>query len=173
MYPVGGLVLVPASGWTGFGIALAQLSCGKPSRYAHSAVLVSTDGQLVEAEPHGARIGHIEAYPDARICDLPVLDAPGALGSRAALRDRIRAVALRHAEQKTPYSFLDFLAIAALHWKLPSARIRAYVKSRGHMQCAQLVDSVYRAAGIHLFQDDRLSGDVMPADLAQWVDEHE
>lgn len=172
-YPVGGLVLVPASGWQGYGIALAELACGKPSRYTHAAILVSPDGGLVEAEPHGARTGHVEDYPHARICDLPVFDAPASLGSRSELRRRVRDNALRHAELRTPYSYLDYLAIAALHWHLPSERIRARVQSSGHMQCAQLVDAIYRESGIHLFWDGRLSGDVTPADLAQWVDEHE
>jgi hypothetical protein len=41
------------------------------------------------------------------------------------------------------------------------------------MQCAQLVDACFARAGIHLFDDGRLSGDVMPSDLAAWAEDHE
>jgi hypothetical protein len=68
---------------------------------------------------------------------------------------------------------LDYLALALLHLHLPAASwVRKRVKSSGHMICSQLCDAVYRRAGIELFTDGRLEGDVMPADLAAWAEDH-
>lgn len=69
----------------------------------------------------------------------------------------------------TPYSLLDYAALAAWHLHLPSAAIRRRVQASGHMLCSQLVDAAYAAAGIQLFDDARLPGDVMPSDLATWA----
>jgi hypothetical protein len=43
--------------------------------------------------------------------------------------------------------------------------LKSYVANSRHMICSQLVDQVYFAAGVHLFDDGRIDGDVTPADL--------
>jgi hypothetical protein len=64
------------------------------------------------------------------------------------------------------------LGLAHLH--LPSTWVRHRVESSGHLICSALCDRAYQRAGIHLFNDpQRLPGDVMPSDLADWADEWE
>jgi hypothetical protein len=65
----------------------------------------------------------------------------------------------------TPYSFLDYAAIAGLHAGVKNGPIRRYVKSTGHMICSQLADQAMSDAGWHVFDDGRLPQDVTPAAL--------
>jgi hypothetical protein len=43
--------------------------------------------------------------------------------------------------------------------------VRDFVADEGHLICSQLVDEAYLRAGVHLFDDGRLPGDVTPGDL--------
>lgn len=70
----------------------------------------------------------------------------------------------------TPYSALDYLAIALHHWRIPIPHLKAYIAATGHMICSQLVDQCYADAGVHLFSDNRWPGYVTPADLAQLLE---
>lgn len=178
-YPVGAYFVTPVSGVGGFLIGLGQALAGAPSRYEHAGILISADGATVEAEPGGARIGHITAYPAALVCDGPVQQAlaapprnlPPTYDYESYLRARLAGCA--RALVGTPYSFVDYLALAALHLHLPSRAVRNRVERSGHMICSQLVDACYRRCSVQLFTDGRLPGDVMPADLARWAEDWE
>lgn len=69
----------------------------------------------------------------------------------------------------TPYSFLDYAAMAAHHFRLPVPGLQAYIASTGHEICSALVDKCYQDAGIQLFDDQRWNGYVTPMDLARLV----
>jgi uncharacterized protein YycO len=141
----------------GVGIRIGEWADGKGfSKYAHAGILLD-DSTVVEAEPGGARIRPMTEYP----ADLMVWSTwdltPG---------QRTSIVAAARGLEGTPYSFLDYFAIAAHRFRLPLPGLRRYVASSGHMICSQLVDEAYSRAGVHLFTDGRWPGFVTPADLA-------
>lgn len=65
----------------------------------------------------------------------------------------------------TPYSFLDYVAIAGLHVGIKNGLIRRRVTGSKHMICSQLGDQSMSDAGWHIFDDGRLPQDVTPAAL--------
>lgn len=181
-YPVGAFFLTRVGGATGWLIGAGQALAGDPSRWEHAGIVTSEQGDTVEAAPGGAFAGHLADYAGRPllISDQPVqLWATGALahlgdGARRAAEGNARRWVAEEALALigTPYSALDYLALALLHLHLPSRWVRQRVEDSGHLICSALVDAVLRRAGIHLFDDDRLPGDVMPADLAAWADAH-
>lgn len=124
--------------------------------YEHAAVCVriATDGRpiVVQAEPGGAHIGF--ARRDALWSDLPLTET-----QRKAI---VRAAS---GYIGTPYSWLDYVAIAAHRFRIPTPGLRRYIAATGHMICSQLVAQCYDDAGVHLFTDGRWPGSVTPADL--------
>ena len=178
-YKPGSFFLAAAEGWAGYGIALGEALAGSPSRYTHAGIIVAADGTCVEAEPHGARLGNVRAYKHTLISDGPVQQWM----SSVAGDDRYLKPAEEYIRDKvvyearnllgTPYSALDYFALAALHLHLPSRWIRNRVQSSGHAICSQLVDLGYLRSGIHLYSDGRYPGDVMPSDLAAWAEDWE
>lgn len=127
------------------------------SVYTH-AVLVLDDGTLIEAEPGGARIAPITEY------------AAGAVDWSSwplSAEQRAGIMATGRSLVGTPYSFLDYAALAAHRLHLPLPGLRRYVASTGHMICSQLVDYGYQREGVHLFTDNRWPGYVTPTDLGR------
>jgi hypothetical protein len=182
-YKPGSFFLAHITGPVGYGIALGQALAGSGSRWTHAGLILDADGTILEAEPGGARIANISKY-DGRpllVSDGPVQRfiaerqhwAPPSNGQ--TLEEVVRECIVAQARKLVgvPYSPTDYLALALLHLHLPSKWIRDRVQSSGHMICSQLVDAVYLRAGIHLFSDGRLPGDVMPADLAAWAEDWE
>jgi cell wall-associated NlpC family hydrolase len=181
-YPVGAFLLTRSTDTVGRAIAAGQALIGDGTRYTHAALVI--DGQqVVEAAPDGARIVPLAKYAgrlDVTVSDAPIRDAVTAATatglirpSRQAaqwherrLRDRVDAAA--RALVGTPYSYLDYLSIALLHLGIRPAWLLRFVANRRHLICSQLVDEAYRAAGVHLFTDDRFSGDVTPGDLDRY-----
>lgn len=172
-------MVVPQPGWigltqiagkVGLGIRIGQFlnragwrfwlwrSLWRLAGYEHvfvfTGALESQDG-IVEAEPGGAV--HVPFHYDASRVRW-VLPPTPQLGVETALA----AVGLI----RTPYSFLDYLALALMRLRLPSKRLRAYVKATGHMICSQLADHAANLAGWHIFTDGRDEGDVTPEDFA-------
>ncbi|QBZ72377.1 peptidase [Streptomyces phage Circinus] len=149
-------------GFVGWWIGLGQLITGDASRYTH-AFIVLDDETVVEAMPGGAIITPISEY------------AGRAVYSRLELTDDQRAAIVREARslEGIPYSFLDYLALALAHFGIKPKKLRKYITTKGHMICSQLVDEVYRRAGIHMFNDGRLPQDVTPGDLANYLIERE
>ena len=150
-----GLYRIPGIG--GFLIGLGQLLLGDASRYTHAFVVVD-DFRAVAAQPSGARYDYLEQnYPKAIFSTgkLPLTD-----GQRLLLV--IEATKLLG----TPYSWLDYVAIGLHRFHIRPRFIERYVTDSGHMICSQLVDEVYKRAGIQLFNDGRLPQDVTPGDIA-------
>jgi hypothetical protein len=182
-YPVGSFFLTTVPGWGGYLISVGQALAGDPSRWDHAGIVIDADGTVVEAEPGGARIGHLSAYAGQPllVCDGPVQEwltskdarfgCPCGCEAEGAIRDEIVAEARKLIG--TPYSIADYAALGLLHLHLPSTWVRRRVETSGHLICSALVDRAMCRAGIHLFDDGRLSGDVMPADLAAWAEDHE
>jgi hypothetical protein len=161
-------------------IAAGQAFSGDASRWTH-AFIVLNDNTVIEAEPGGARIGHLSAYAGRPllVSDAPVQEwlrddyRPGALRSTDELWIRGRLTTAARSLVGIPYSALDYAALALLHLHLPSTWVRDRVQRSGHMICSQLVDAVYARAGIRLFTDGRRPGDVMPAHLAAWAEDRQ
>jgi hypothetical protein len=72
----------------------------------------------------------------------------------------------------TPYSFVDYAAIAAHHLSGEGYapiekrnRLQRYVASSKRMICSQLADQAMADAGFHVFNDRRLPQDVTPSAL--------
>lgn len=126
------------------------------SPYSHAFVLLD-DGTIIEAEPGGARIRPVTEYAPELVTwsNWDLTDA-----ERAAIVTAARGMA------GTPYSFLDYFAIAAHRFHLPVPWLRQYIASTRHRICSQSVDYCYKVAGVNLFTDGRWEGWVTPADLS-------
>jgi cell wall-associated NlpC family hydrolase len=127
----------------------------------HAFVYVG-DGQIVEANPSGAAVGKVTEYPHA-------------IWSHMALTTQQRHAIANAADTLvgTPYSWVDDVCIGLADlfgWHVPEP-VRARLNRRDRLQCAQLVDTAYAKAGVHLFQG-RVPGDVSPQDLLALI-QHE
>lgn len=145
--------LVRVRGPMGVLIRFGQLLNGDSSEYAHALVcLDSVTG--VEAKPGGARLVDLRKYEGRIVYSRYPLSAS----------QRLAVSALANVLKGTPYSFIDYLALAlhrfGIHW------LDGRVRSNKHMICSQLVDYCYATVGIHLFNDGRMPSDVTPGDLA-------
>lgn len=159
MYPQPGQFgVVRTPGIVGRLISAGQRIAGSGSYYTH-AFLVIGGGYAVQSQAHGAElttIDHVTSDREAAYSALPLSDVERA----AVCAEAMRLVG-------TPYSYLDYFAIAAARVAHTSALYR-FVGATGHMICSQLVDEAYRRAGIELFHD-RIPGDVTPGDLARLI----
>jgi hypothetical protein len=154
----GDIGLTNITGPVGWAIRAAQWLNGDGYTPYEHAFVVLPAGLLIEAQPGGAAIRPLTAY-DAR--HVAYVSPPLTGGQRTLIAET--AASLRG----TPYSFLDYLAIAAHRLRLPVPGLRRYVAATGHLICSQLADEAYRRAGVHLFADGRWPGYVTPADLWQ------
>jgi hypothetical protein len=132
--------------------------------YQHAAIVLNAyrtldgwAGTVLEAQPGGARRTPLQTYHGRRT----VYVSP--VGLSDAQRWDITQEARLY--EGTPYSFLDYGAIAAHRLHVPLPRLRDYIADSGHLICSQLCDRVYRDAGIQLFRDGRWDGYVTPMDL--------
>jgi cell wall-associated NlpC family hydrolase len=153
----GDFAVCGVAGDTGKLIALGEWLNGDAfTQYQHAFVYIG-DGQIVEAEPGGARRRPVTGHTAE-------LWSSGIIQLSAAQRDAIVKAATGYLG--TPYSAADYFALAAHRLRIPAPGLRAYVASSGHMICSQLVDQCYQDAGVHLFTDGRWPGYVTPAALA-------
>ncbi|WP_030237851.1 hypothetical protein [Streptomyces sp. NRRL S-350] len=130
------------------------------SRFEHAFVVVgpNQDGEteLIEAQPGGAVLRPLSEYADRDV----VYVSPPLTDDQ---REKVAAAA--RSLRYTPYSALDYAALAAHRFHLPAPGLRRYIADSGHMICSQLADEAYRRAGIELFKDGRWPGYVTPGDL--------
>lgn len=153
-------------GPTGWWVSFGQWLTGDGSRFTHAFVVLDDD-TVVEAMPGGARVAPL---PD-RLAWRPLAFGTGV---RLTGAQRVAIVARARELVGTPYSFLDYVYLAAVHVTGaghagggPVVRwLRRRVAGNGRMICSQLVDECYRYAGVHLFDDGRAPQDVTPGDLA-------
>ncbi|GGY88827.1 hypothetical protein [Streptomyces nitrosporeus] len=148
--------LTRIEGITGRLVAAGQALVGDAAPVQHAYVYVG-DGMVVQAMPGGAELIRLE---DAS----PVVQWST---GHFDLEDQTRFNIAMEARSLvgTPYSFLDYASIGLAHYRIRPAWVRDFVADTGHMICSQLVDEVYFRAGVHLFDDGRLPGDVTPGDL--------
>lgn len=172
------------NGWTGRWVSAAQAFIRGGSNYTHAGVILD-NGELIEAEPGGAKIKNVSTLYDFEksfgpilVSDAPMqrwLDSrlfPPVLGARemAEWAKRSEIVVKARYAKCVQYSVLDYLAIAMAEFKLPGwEMVRDRVEDSQHMICSALVDRVYCWADVILFDDNRLAGDVTPWDLEQYV----
>jgi hypothetical protein len=186
-FRAGDLGFSTIGGRTGWWVGQGMAALGDACRYTH-AYLCLGNGDVIEAMPHGARIRKLSAW------DWQPGFAYARLNMTDAQRHTIFANAPRY--EGTPYSFLDYLALAvkvrrrvdppsagsvfAAATPRPAAPLRSkgptwldrYVTDSGHMICSQLVDHILAVSGVHLFNDGRLHQDVTPGDLFYWCAEN-
>jgi cell wall-associated NlpC family hydrolase len=157
----GDFAVVSVGGTPGRLIGLGERLNGAAafSEYQHAFIYVG-NGQVVQAEPAGAAYASVSPHTKT-------LWSSGRIPLTASQRSAISRAARGYVG--TPYSALDYLAIALHHWHLPIPHLRGYIASTGHMICSQLVDRCYQDAGVQLFADERWNGYVTPADLARLV----
>lgn len=156
VYMPGDFALTRISGITGRAVAAGQWVIGDGAPVQHAMIYVG-EGLVVQAMPGGAEIVPLSEAAD------PVIWSWGTIPLTAAQRSAIVGEALRMVG--TPYSFLDYASIALAHLGLRPRWLAGYVASTDHLICSQLVDLCYSRAGIDLFPDGRLAGDVTPGDL--------
>ncbi|MEV0444036.1 hypothetical protein AB0I84_45275 [Streptomyces spectabilis] len=152
----GDFALTKVRGIAGAFISVGQTLVGDAAPVHHAYVYVG-DGEIVQAMPGGAEEIRLDNAAE------PVLWSAGRIGLTDA--ERIRICYEARSLVGTPYSFVDYASIALAHWRIRPGWLRDYVADSGHMICSQLVDEVYRRAGVCLFDDRRLPGDVTPGDL--------
>lgn len=151
-----GLVRTP--GYVGRLIDAGQRLVGSGSYYTHAFVVVG-HGLAVQSQASGAELTTLERVTSNRTAAY----SPLALTDDQRIDICGEAVAL----VGTPYGYLDYLAIGMARL-MHVDTLERYVATTGHMICSQLVDEVYRRAGIDLFPD-RINGDVTPGDLARLI----
>jgi uncharacterized protein YycO len=160
-------------------VAAGQALTGDGSRYTH-AFLVLDKGEIIEAMPSGARIiplaDRIDDDGGVVFSDKPVQDWLALIEKRYpdvqhwtqhSLEETVRGNVVEYARSLvgTPYNFLDYVYLSLAHFKIRANWLRKRIQNQGHLICSQLVDEVYRANSIHLFNDGRLPMDVTPGDL--------
>lgn len=150
--------LVSIRGIAGLGVRIGQGLNGDGWGSYHHAFVVLDHGEILEAEPGGARIVPLSNY-----------DGTNAVYSSWDLTDTQRAAVVREARPLvgTPYSWLDYLSLALHRLHIPAPHLRRYIADSGHMICSQLIDTCYLRAGLHMFDDGRWSQDVTPGDLTR------
>lgn len=130
------------------------LSGGGFTMFDHAVICsrVRRDGTvyIVEATPRGAEetVWHYDDHDH--------------LWSTGIVKTSTRAGKAALAYLGTPYSWLDYAAIAARASHLWAPGLRHYVASTKHLVSGQLVDRAELDAGVHLLTDRRWPGWVRP-----------
>lgn len=154
----GTIGLAKIGGALGAAIRTGQGMAGDLSMWTHAFVVVDEE-RVIEAQPGGARYASLNHYLQ-----------PGQAVFLVGWYDITDAqILLLQAKAElligTPYSFLDYLALAANALHIPAYLTRRRVTTSGHMICSQLADYLLGFVGIPLFDDGRLPQDVTPGDL--------
>jgi hypothetical protein len=137
------------------------LSRGGFTMFDHAVICsrVRRDGTvyIVEATPGGAK-ENVWHYDDHDHLWSTGLVKTSAKAGKAAL-----------AYVGTPFTWRDYVAMAAHAWHLWVPGHRHYVASTRHLMSSQLIDRAEFDAGVHLFADRRWPGYVRPSDLAELI----
>lgn len=153
----GDIGLTSIEGAAGWGIRLGQRLLGDGMLPYEHAFLVLDQGELIEAEPGGAKIRPLAEYDGRHVLYV----APTSLTDE----QRAAIVAAGRQLEGVPYSGLDYLAIALHRFHIPAPGLRQYIADTGHLICSALCDLAYQRGGVQLFNDHRWNGYVVPADL--------
>lgn len=158
----GDIGLVSMPGRVGWLIKVGQWLAGDGwTDLQHAFVVAGHDDRLpgvriVEAMPGGALNSSLSRYADQKVVWLRCPPAYRAAVARAALH-----------LVGTPYSFLDYGALALHRFRIPAPHLRSYISDKGHQICSQLADSAAAEGGWHIFSDQRWHGAVTPNDLGK------
>jgi hypothetical protein len=134
--------------------------------YEHAITFVGGAGDLIlEAEPGGAKVVPMHYHPDDCLWSSGTPD----LALRPSQRHDIPKLARELAG--TPYSALDYFAIAAHRLHMNDKRLRNYIAASGHQICSQMVDYLRYLNGFELFSDGRWFGYVKPSDIALRIEQ--
>jgi uncharacterized protein YycO len=155
--PVGSIGVTATGGILGWFIRWLTFS-----RYNH-AFIVGPAGLLVEAQPGGARLGHISMYPKAKYNSAKTIPDE----TRLAIWETALGFAQANNGKGIGYNWLDDIALGLRFFGFWSERIARRIARTDRLQCAQLCDLAYSRNGIHLFDDDRLPLSVNPGDIAE------
>jgi uncharacterized protein YycO len=154
----GDFFLLPIDGRVGRLIRIAQWLNGDGFDPVQHAGTYLGHGYSVEAFPGGAK----KLMMSGPRYD-GIVWSTGAIELTPTQRNQVVAHALDYVG--VGYSFLDYLGLALARFGLRPRWLKRYIGNTGHMICSQLVDQAYMDAGVKLFTDDRIPGDVTPADL--------
>jgi hypothetical protein len=103
-------------------------------KYQHAGILLDERGTTIEAMPGGAIIGNVFRWTDDQI-----RWSTGLVEMTDKQREQI--IATGYLRKGVPYSFLDYGALAAHRFHIPTPRLKRYIASSHHEICSQLVDS--------------------------------
>jgi hypothetical protein len=151
--------------------------------YEHAITYLGGAQDLIlEAEPGGAKITPM--HYSAESC----LWSSDSASLNLSTEQRGRVLGIAKALQGTPYSWLDYLALASHRLHIPGLPIwpryeigvspphisgfcalKTFIADTGHEICSQMVDTVRLMNRFHLFDDGRWPGYVTPADIANRI----
>lgn len=140
---VGAIGLTQISGEVGKLIEVGQFLNRQGFKDWEHAFLLGPNGQILEAEPGGAKLGHVSEYSDIYWCNAI---------ARQYSAPRLESIWI--GAQKyvgTKYSFLDYQALALHRFHLDMPGLEDYISDSGHMICSQLCDQAYLDQDAHLF----------------------
>lgn len=147
-------------------ILAGQLTLGHPG-YPHHVGVVSqaatglSPALLVQAMPGGATEVEVD---DGFLTKDHIYLRPKYEGGWFGVQARLVGDSARKYKG-IEYSYADYVAIAGLRLGVRNGLVRQYVTTSKHMICSQLADQAMCDAGYHVFNDKRLSQDVVPSDL--------
>lgn len=152
--PVGSIGVTATRGFVAWGIRLFTFS-----RVNH-AFIVGPNGLIVEAQPGGARVGHISQYPNARfnIHD----EIPSATGW--AIWQTALGFTTANQGRGIGYGWLDDAALFFRFFGIWIPAINERIAREDRLQCAQLATLAYARNGVTLFENENPMA-VDPGDL--------
>jgi len=125
--------------------------------FEHAFIYIG-NGQIIEAEPGGARIAFLSEYDHNTI-----VWSSGKIEIDEAQRNGVVLAAMGYLRVR--YSFLDYQALVMHRLHLWAPGLKRYIATSKHMICSQLVDQCYQDGGVMLLPDGRWPGYVTPGDL--------
>jgi hypothetical protein len=127
--------------------------CKVTGSHCYHMIVDVGDGRCVSADGDG-------------VAEHPVTDWPAAVWSEFVLTGPQQDIVAAYARAQIgkPYAYLDDALIAVervFRFRFPHW-IRQRFQDDGQFQCAQLCDGALAAAGVNVFHDGRMIGDVFP-----------
>jgi uncharacterized protein YycO len=117
---------VRTNGWAGLAIRI-----GTHSTVNHAFVYVG-DGQIVEAEPDGARLASVDEYANTQWSNIELTDV-----QRSAIATQARLML------GVPYGWPDIAALSLACVGIHSPAINRRIEDEHRLICSQLVDRAY------------------------------
>lgn len=132
------------------------------SKFSHAAIC-DGKGNVIEAEPGGARLHPLSEYTDGRPLMFSNVKVP--LNPVTGLQ----IVDFAMGMLGTPYSSLDYFADAAKRFHIPLfGLVKKRLQSNKSIICSQLVTLAYTMANRPLIHD-KMAWEVTPLDLAKLI----